>query len=152
MSQQATETAAIRKSLTVGRPVDEAFRVFTERIGTWWPLKAFSIGQDRAETAVMESGEGGRLYERSVDGEESDWGHVLTWEPPHRVRFTFHPGEPPELATEVEIRFESAGDGTRVELEHVGWERLGDRGPKMRSSYDAGWSSVLGVYKERVEA
>jgi hypothetical protein len=38
------------------------------------------------------------------------------------------------------------GDGTRIDLEHRGWERLGDRAAEARPQYDEGWESVLGLY------
>jgi hypothetical protein len=34
-------------------------------------------------------------------------------------------------------------DHTRVELEHRGWERLGDLADQARSSYEGGWPGVL---------
>ena len=37
-------------------------------------------------------------------------------------------------------------DRTRVELEHRGWERLGDQGPRPRTSYERGWPGVLEAF------
>ena len=62
MSEQATPVEAIRKSVTVARRVEDAFRVFAERLGDWWPKK-YSLGQDRTERAVLEPHEDGRVYE-----------------------------------------------------------------------------------------
>lgn len=44
------------------------------------------------------------------------------------------------------MRFSPQGEATRVELEHRGWNRYGDRGPEARGSYDGGWEQVLGAY------
>ena len=57
-------------SVHVRRPADVAFRVFTERIGDWWPLHQKSIsvqddGTGAPETVIMEGSVGGRLYERT---------------------------------------------------------------------------------------
>ncbi len=41
------------------------------------------------------------------------------------------------------------GAGTRVELEHRGFERLGERGEVARASYDGGWPTVLGRFVEQ---
>jgi hypothetical protein len=46
----------------------------------------------------------------------------------------------------VEVTFRPAGVGTRVDLVHTGWERLGGKGARMRAGYDAGWAVVLGRY------
>jgi uncharacterized protein YndB with AHSA1/START domain len=140
--EQTTEIAAIRKSVTVRRPIEEAFALFTDGIDTWWPLAKYSIYGERAETAVFEGRPGGRLYEISVDGEEGEWGTVSVWEPPNRVVYSWHPGRGEETAQEVEIEFVAEGDRTRVEMEHRGWERA----PEKRAGYDAGWDFVLGRY------
>ena len=139
----ATETV-IRKSITVNAPVERAFEVFTEGIGTWWPLETHSVGRARAETVVLEGREGGRLFERQTDGVESDWGRVTAWDPPHRVAFTWHPGRGVATAQEVEVQFTGTGGSTRVDLEHRGWENLGDLAAETISRYDSGWDHVLG--------
>ena len=47
--------------------------------------------------------------------------------------------------TEVEVRFSPDGDGTRVELEHRGWEQYPTGGADERGSYDTGWSHPRAV-------
>ena len=49
MSTHATQTEAIKRTVTVDCPVEHAFATFTERIHEWWPLGTHSI----------EAGEGG---------------------------------------------------------------------------------------------
>ena len=73
---------ALRGTITVGVPVERAFSVFTGSIGTWWPPD-YHIGQADMAEAILEPREGGRWYERGVDGSECDWGKVLAWVPPH---------------------------------------------------------------------
>jgi hypothetical protein len=46
----------------------------------------------------------------------------------------------------VEVSFRTEGDGTRVDLEHRYWERLGGVGMEMRSAYESGWDPVLAGY------
>ncbi|MDQ3894406.1 MAG: SRPBCC family protein [Actinomycetota bacterium] len=147
------EIEPVRKTIAVQAPVEKAFAVFTDGIATWWPLQKHSVGADRGgeapESAVFEGRVGGRVFERSSDGSESDWGEVLVWEPPRRIVYTWHPGHAdPSIATEVEVRFRPDGGGTRVEIEHRGWERLGEPGARTRESYDSGWDTVLGRYTE----
>ena len=146
MNQQTTELAPVTKAVTVNRSLEEAFRIFTEGIATWWPLETHSIHHDRATTVVLETRVGGRLYEVSEEGKEEDWGKVTAWEPPHRLacEWRLPPGSP--IATDLEVRFLPEGDGTRVELEHRGWERHGDGAAELRGRYVQGWDVVLGRY------
>ena len=37
-TQPTRRIAPVRKSVVVDAPVEHAFRVFTERIGEWWPV------------------------------------------------------------------------------------------------------------------
>jgi hypothetical protein len=46
----------------------------------------------------------------------------------------------------VELRFTDNGFGTRVELEHRGWEMLGERAAEVREGYNTGWVPVLARY------
>ena len=74
---------------------------------------------------------------------------MVAWEPPTRLVLSWYPGRDPESATELEVRFSREADGTtRVDLEHRGWERLGDERETMRTAYDHGWDTVLARYGE----
>ena len=42
------------------------------------------------------------------------------------------------------------GDGTRAELEHLGWEALDEAGASKRDDYDSGYGYVLGRYESRL--
>ena len=41
--------------------------------------------------------------------------------------------------------------GTRIEIEHSGWERLGDTADTWRDRNRAGWDSLLPHFAEAVE-
>ena len=141
-------TSALRKMAFVRQPPADAFRLFTDHIAEWWPLDTHSVGLQNARTVRFEPGVGGRIVETidSVDGGATAvWGTVLAWEPPARVRFTWHPGIEPTEATEVEVTFVETADGTTVTLIHTGWDRRPD-GAQIRSNYDSGWDFVLGRY------
>ena len=134
----------LRFTVHVQCPAPGAFRTFTEEIGSWWPVRS-QFTRDPVVRVLLEGRTGGRVAERSPSGEIADWGRVLTWEPPARVAFTWHPegGE----ATEVEVQFIPEGSGaTRVELEHRGWERLGAEAVEQRDSCRQGWPSALARY------
>ena len=148
---QETSERVVEKSVTVSVPVERAFEVFTAEIGTWWPLRTHAVDTERSETVVMEGRVGGRLYERTPSGEEHVWGTLVAWEPPNRIVYSWHPGRGEETAQEVEITFGPEGEGTRVDIRHYGWERLGDRLEETIASYNEGWGKVIAVYARAAE-
>lgn len=149
-----TTDTVVRKSVSVAAPVDKAFRVFTEGIDRWW-YREHHIGEAELKEVVLEPRQGGRWYEIGVDGSECQWGHVLHWEPPHRLvlawqidaDWKFDPG----LVTEVEILFLADGpQRTRVELEHRDLDRFGDARETMRAGFDSdgGWQGLLNAFAD----
>lgn len=142
---------AIRKSVTARVTVETAYCVFTEEMGLWWPLAAKSVTQEHAETVVIEPERGGRVYERARDGREHLWGEVLSWEPPSRFAFSWHPGRAAESAQEVDVRFTPVQGGTRVDLEHRGWESLVGPGGEIPDHFDSGWDEALASYVAHTE-
>jgi len=79
--REGDEANRVRKVVSVQAPPEVAWRVFTEKMGTWWPLAVYKIGKSTAVDAVIEPRVGGRWYERGDDGSTCDWGRVLVWEP-----------------------------------------------------------------------
>jgi uncharacterized protein YndB with AHSA1/START domain len=155
MTGTDTTIEAVRKVVSVGCAVDRAFEIFTDGIGSWWPLPTHSVDGERSGGVRFEPGPEGRIIERLADGTDTVWGHVLAWEPPHRLVFSWHPGidcarTQVHEATEVEVRFSAEGDETRVELEHRGWERLGERARTARESYHSGWDPILARFVDAV--
>jgi uncharacterized protein YndB with AHSA1/START domain len=141
----STTDLTIRKSVVVAAPLERAFEVFTDRIATWWPLTTHSIGQAKAETVAFEGRTGGRLVERIEGGEEASWATITAWEPPNRIAMRWHVN-PENPETEIEVRFQAEGDGTRVDLEHRGWDSFGDRAREMSGGYTEGWGMILDRY------
>jgi uncharacterized protein YndB with AHSA1/START domain len=148
MSEQTTTLTPIRKSVTVRCSATHAFTTFTEGIGGWWPLMGHSMGDEQAQTAGMEPRLGGRVFERWHDGSEHPWGEITAWDPPRRFVMSWKPNPDAPAPTEVEVVFEEENGTTHVLLEHRGWERLGERGPAARASYDGGWIEVLGRFAQ----
>jgi uncharacterized protein YndB with AHSA1/START domain len=132
----------IRRQVVVPAPPDQAFDVFTRRIGTWWPVARHSVHGAGARPGFRD----GRLIETGPGGEEVEWGTVLAWEPPRLLRMTWHPGYTAERASEVEVVFTAADGGhTLVTLTHRDWAKFPD--PRAaRDSYGEGWPVVLGAY------
>ena len=138
----------VRRSVTVDCAVEEAFRVFTADASSWWPVASHSLYGDTVKEVVFEQREGGEVYELTESGEKGHWATVLAWEPPNRVVLAWEVS-PSVIGTEVEVRFLPEDDGTRVELEHRGWEHVAQNAPAKRDDYDVGWAFVLGQYAAR---
>jgi len=149
----------INGKVVVAAPIETAFRVFTGSFTTWWP-PAYHIGQADLAEVILEPHEGGRWYERGVDGSECDWGRVLAWEPPDRLVFTwqingqwqFDPD--PGHASEIEVRFTADGPGqTTVEVEQRYFERLvGGQAINDAINGGGGWALLLDGYAKAVAA
>jgi hypothetical protein len=142
----------LRLTFDVPCPPGLAFEVWTVGIDGWWPADHTASGEGDA-TVVLEPRPGGRIYERTAAGVEHDWGEVTVWEPPARFVYLWHLRRDRADATEVEIRFQPLGEsGTRVEIEHRGWERLGAGGQEWRDRNMGGWSTLLPHYRTAAAA
>jgi len=150
IKEDSGPAVSVRKTLTVNASVSHAFKVFTEKHGTWWPRNTHHIGAQIPETVIIEPRAGGRWFERAADGSECDWGKVLAWEPPGRLVLCWQLNTEwhydPDLSTEVEVRFIAEGPRTtRVEFEHRNLERFGSKTEEMRRAFESegGWTGIL---------
>lgn len=142
----------IRRSVTVRAELERAFRLFTEEIGTWWPVETHSRAADEERGAVVERVEfqprvGGLVLEHLSTGDALPWAEVLAWDPPRRFVLAWKPNSTPRPPTELEIRFTPVNGGTLVEVEHRGWERLGEIAAEAREGYSSGWTPVLARFE-----
>jgi uncharacterized protein YndB with AHSA1/START domain len=145
----------LRQRIEVRTPIEAAFTCFVDDIGDWWPREYTWADQDLAKIAI-EPKQGGRCYERSLDGRERIWGRVLEWEPPGRFVFSWQiapdrrPIADPDDASQVEVSFRELEDEmvTGVELVHRGFERHGEAGDGYREALagERGWSYILERY------
>ncbi len=154
MSTTRIAGTAVRTSVVVDVPIEHAFSVFTAGIGTWWPRDHHILEGELAEM-VFEPRVGGNIYDRAVDGTECRWSRVLAYEPPHRLVFSWDISSQWKVETdhdkvsEVEVVFTAEGPGrTRVELEHRGLDRHGDRWEAHRDAVgsESGWQRGLGEF------
>ncbi len=135
----------IRQATTVQSGRAHTFSVFTRRLADWWPVRSHSLGQEKVVSVHVEERLGGRVYEVWSDGQEHDWGQIITWDPPERFAMTWNTLSE---VTEVEVHFRELGPAlTRVELEHRGWERLPADEVALRTAppngYPYGWQKIL---------
>lgn len=142
-------TAPLRLAFDVVCPPEDAFAVWTERFSLWWPADHTVTGDPALVT--LEPRLGGRIYERGRDGTVHEWGEVTLWEPPDRLGYLWHLMRDRSDATDVEITFRGHGSGTRVEIEHRGWERLGADADVWRTRNHGGWTTLFPHYLAAVD-
>jgi uncharacterized protein YndB with AHSA1/START domain len=148
----------VATSTVVDAPIERAFAVFTQDIASWWPQE-HHILQGQESHMVLEPKVGGQIYEIGADGDDCKWSHVLVWEPPHRVVFTWELSPRWSIetdaakASEVEVRF-TAEDArrTRVDVEHRHLDRHGDGWEGLRDAVGSpeGWPLELRSFAQLV--
>src|SRR5262249_42946074 len=111
-----------------------AFHIFTQEIDLWWKRGV----RYRRQNGQMRF-DSGRLLE-----DNEPIGRVLGWEPGARLllelwTWDFRPGE----HTQVEVHFEPVAHGTRVTVEHSGWERRLTSRAEFRTTVGLWWGALL---------
>lgn len=149
----------VKVSTWVAVPPGRAFDLFTRDIARWWlPGARFRFTGQHDGALRFEGGAGGRLVQASRDGDEPfAVGEVRAWEPGVRLLLewrlgNFASGE----ATEVEVRFQPSGEGTRVTLEHRGFAALrpdhpvrhGEEVPVFTARLGRWWGELLTSLRE----
>jgi uncharacterized protein YndB with AHSA1/START domain len=140
----------IRKSVFVRCDVERAFDLYTQGTDTWWPLETHTRHEEvegaKVERVEFPTEQGMPILEHLSTGDALPWGELLVHERPNRIVIAWKPNSNPHPPTEVEVTFTPEGGGTRVDLEHRGWERLGALAEEGRAGYDEGWDFVLGRF------
>jgi uncharacterized protein YndB with AHSA1/START domain len=140
------QATSVTTEVDVDAPVEHAFSVFTDGIGSWWNPDHHILEGQLAEM-VFEPRVGGHIIDRGTDGSECRWARVLAYEPPRHVCFSWDINlrwqveTDPDKTSEVDVTFTPEGDNrTHVVLTHRNLDRHGDGWEAMRDSVGAGWS------------
>jgi uncharacterized protein YndB with AHSA1/START domain len=153
------EATAVHHEIVVNAPIDRAFSVFTEDLGSFKPAEHNLLSVEIAET-VFEPRAGGRVYDRGIDGSECNWARVLAYEPPGRVVISWDINPRWQVETdlektsEVEIRFTAeTPERTRVELAHRNLDRHLEGWEAVREGVDSegGWPLYLQRFAELLD-
>jgi uncharacterized protein YndB with AHSA1/START domain len=147
-------------ALRVAATPERAFDAFTREIGDWWRANGlFQFTLSKMGRLAFEPGEGGRLIETYDDGEVFEIGRISVWEPPSRLVLSWRQASfAPEQSTEVHVRFEPAGEETRVVVEHFGWDSIPQEHVARHTfplelfqmRHAEWWQALLASYKERL--
>jgi len=136
-------TEIVRVTTVVAVDPAKAFEIFTNEIGMWWRPKVDLFRKGRKGVMRFDAG---RLVEAYENSETFEVGRVLEWKPGELLRFEWRQGDfAPGDATEVEVRFERDGKGTRVSLEHRGWDRIVATHPARHGYTGDAFTSMVGL-------
>lgn len=140
-----------RVSVEVAVTLEEAFALFTDEIGLWWRRgPRFRAAPGDAGLMAIEPRVNGRVFESWTEGAMEhvhEIGRVLAWEPPHRFTFSWRATNfAPAERTEVEVRFDPAGSGTRVTVTHSGFASLRPDHPVRHGKSGADLARELGLW------
>jgi uncharacterized protein YndB with AHSA1/START domain len=136
----------VTTAIDVAAPIEHAFSVFTDGIGSWWNPDHHILAAELAEM-VFEPYVGGHIIDRGTDGSECPWARVLAYDPPRLVCFSWDISlnwqleVDPAKTSEIEVTFTQVGSAqTRVVLTHRNLDRHGDGWEAMRDAVKQGWS------------
>ena len=73
-------TEPLRITFGVACRPERTFELRTARTSTWWPT-SHTVSARPGVEIILETGVGGRIFERIPAGHEHDWGQVTRWEP-----------------------------------------------------------------------
>ncbi len=110
-------------ALRIAASPEVVFDAFVDDIAVWWrPNGLFAFTPRSPGVMAFEDG---RLVERLPNGKVFEVGVVSVWERGARLVFGWRQAAfTPDMNTEVEVRFEAVGEGTRVTVEHRGWDSV----------------------------
>ena len=107
-------TEPIEIEFEVACSPEHAFDTWANKTSMWWP-PSHSVSSAPG-LVTFEPRPDGRIYERTPERAEHDWGEVLAWEPPRRLAYLWHLGTDRSRATEVDISFTGHAAATTVTM------------------------------------
>jgi uncharacterized protein YndB with AHSA1/START domain len=146
----------VRVEVSIALPAARVFERFARELGDWWPHE-YTWSQDVLHDIGIEPRLDGLCFEIGPHGFRCDWGRVLEWEPPSRLRLAWQisprrePVPDPNQASSVTVSFATdAPRRTRVMLVHEAFERHGADGPSYRAAMASpqGWPLILQRFVE----
>ena len=139
-------TDPIKKTVTVPLQPDAAFDLFTDKLGDWWPVETHSISGSSGKlpkNVKVDKRKGGHITETTADGAPARWATITRWEPGHAFGLSWYVGRDETEATDIMVVFTPVDTGTRVDLVHGGFERLGNTASAQHQNYLTGWDIVF---------
>ncbi len=143
---------AIEYSIEVRVDRARAFHIWTGHIDLWWPKPGHTRSGGIETTISMEPEVGGRLFERTPDGREFQWGEVQIWEPPERIVHTWLMGTDEKHPTIVDVTFTAGGsEATNIVVRQQAG-RMAKPAWRLRcGGFKRAWADVIRAYCNAVE-
>lgn len=140
----ADALGSVRRQAVIRCAADTAFGLWTQQLGTWWPLEAFSCFGAKSSVEVND----GSFVETGPAGETAVWGSITESESGCRCSFTWHPGSDARSASTVSLEFTAVPghEATVLTLEHSRWKDAGQR-----ERYRSRWAQVLDSFVTQAE-
>ena len=153
-----TEVGGTAEIIVISRkvplPRDQAFAVFVDKIGAWWP-KDMTWAGDRLAAVVIEPRRDGHAIERDAAGAAREWGTVLSFERPSHIVIAWRKtptgdAEPTEAtASRIDVRFNAIDPQvTEVVVVHRDFPRHGDgwQAYRAKMASKTGWPRLIELY------
>jgi len=136
------------RTLALSVSAARAFAAFTTSIGCWWPRGLSASGEELADV-VVECVPGGRMYEVDRGGRKHDWAAVRDCRCPTLLVLRWGLGLDGEQRTEVELRFSDQQAGSRLLLEHRGFQ-VGEEAARGKFDAPGGWDVILEAFRRHL--
>ena len=78
----------LRFAFDVECPLEDAFDLWTRRTSSW--PRSHTVTGERGLQVIFEARPGGRIFERTPDGHEVEWGEITVWEPPRLLGYLWY--------------------------------------------------------------
>lgn len=143
----------IVESVEIDAPSDQVFDAYVNHIDRWWVRRgtyrySFAPEETEPQHIRFEAEPGGRFYEEFADGSEYTIGHIVDWNPPSLLQYTWKAPQWP-VETTITVRFEETDGRTTVEVTHEGFGA--DGVPDLGDGYAVGLREILGGLKAWVQ-
>jgi len=142
----STDRVVVTTVVPVDR--DTAFQIFTDDVDVWWKRGLRYRPTVREDGRMrFEPGPAGRLVEMYESNDSTfEIGRILVWEPGNRLIFDWRATEfGADEKTVVEVRFEPDAEGTRVTVEHSGWNAIPPEHPFRHGWTEEAFLSMVGL-------
>lgn len=139
----------LQRTIELNCSPEHAYKVFTQLTDLWWPR---GHRKDSSATLVLEPHVGGRLFERSANGDEWTLGEIISCEPTKSLEFNWFPGSP-NAPTSVSIRFEGNASRSKILITHSAITAPANEiWPQRVALFEKGWDTILPAFKIHCES